>query len=427
MTQPTISKTTILLIVAGMLTAGVCNTIFNKLQDMQCVANCDSPDPTQRKHFEQPLWQTLNMFIGETLCVFVLLAGHLRDKFAERQIQLSPNTPHLEDRLIPNNVEPSALDQLDASAIVDDTLPFIQHDNKLEELHGWKAVLFWIPTLCDMTATTTLQLMNVGLIYTTASVYQMLRGAVVIFTGLFSWIFLGRRITKQDWLSLVLVVGGVAIVGMSSIIFPTQTTKSSLDEDPDSPILPPPELDWTSVIGVLLVLGAQLFTASQFVIEEKLMVRFGVRPIKAVALEGIFGLLSVLIGMPILHFTLGQKYPGGYFDVPAGFHQIVDHPVIWLTVLGSCFSIAFFNFFGLSVTTQLKATARSIIDTCRTLFIWMVSIALGWEHFSSIQVIGFTILVLGTLIFNGVIGPKAKPQDQGDEHEPLMNGDEESH
>jgi hypothetical protein len=31
-------------------------------QDMQCVENCDDPDPRGRVLYEQPVWQTLQMF-----------------------------------------------------------------------------------------------------------------------------------------------------------------------------------------------------------------------------------------------------------------------------------------------------------------------------------------------------------------------------
>jgi hypothetical protein len=50
--------TTALVLVIGMLVSGVCNTILNKFQDMQCVGNCDDPDPKKRHYFEQPIWQT---------------------------------------------------------------------------------------------------------------------------------------------------------------------------------------------------------------------------------------------------------------------------------------------------------------------------------------------------------------------------------
>ena len=32
------------------------------MQDMQCVENCGDPDPTRHVVYEQPVWQTLQMF-----------------------------------------------------------------------------------------------------------------------------------------------------------------------------------------------------------------------------------------------------------------------------------------------------------------------------------------------------------------------------
>ena len=41
---------------------------------MQCVENCDSPDPSKRRSFEQPVWQTAQMFVGEMGC-WLIVAG----------------------------------------------------------------------------------------------------------------------------------------------------------------------------------------------------------------------------------------------------------------------------------------------------------------------------------------------------------------
>ena len=67
-----------------------------------------------------------------------------------------------------------------------------------------------------------------------------------------------------------------------------------------------------------------------------------------------------------------------------------------------------FNFFGLSVTRSVSATSRSTIDTCRTLFIWIVSLGLGWESFKWLQVAGFALLVYGTFLFNDIVKPPMK-------------------
>lgn len=50
-------------------TLGCSNSLWSKWQDMQCVENCDpTDDPATRVNFEQPVWQTLNMFVGELGC-----------------------------------------------------------------------------------------------------------------------------------------------------------------------------------------------------------------------------------------------------------------------------------------------------------------------------------------------------------------------
>ena len=55
------------------------------------------------------------------------------------------------------------------------------------------------------------------------------------------------------------------------------------------------------------------------------------------------------------------------------------------------------------MTRTVSATSRSTIDTCRTLFIWIVSLGLGWETFKGLQIVGFALLVYGTFLFNGIV------------------------
>jgi len=124
--------------------------------------------------------------------------------------------------------------------------------------------------------------------------------------------------------------------------------------------------------------------------------RYSVAPLVAVGYEGLFGVISILLFVPILSIqSIASQSP--FFDLPRGWHQMVDTP----TVLGSAFAIAcsisLFNYFGLSVTRHVSATARSLTDTCRTLLIWIISLGLGWEKLifpiSLLQVTGFTLLV----------------------------------
>merc|ERR1719265_2482087 len=44
-----------------------------------------------------------------------------------------------------------------------------------------------------------------------------------------------------------------------------------------------------------------------------------------------------------------------------------------------------------------------VVDSLRTGIVWTVSLALGWEPFSWIQVIGFLIIIFGSAMYNEVI------------------------
>jgi hypothetical protein len=146
-----------------------------------------------------------------------------------------------------------------------------------------------------------------------------------------------------------------------------------------------------------------LSTASQFVIEEKILGQYSIPPLLAVGYEGLFGTISVLALLPLLALIkLSPSSPAApWFDLVRGWHQLVDTPSVLYSGIIVAISISLFNFFGLSVTKYVSATARSLTDTCRTLAIWIVSLMLGWEilmwPISLLQVAGFGLLVYGTV------------------------------
>lgn len=61
--------------------------------------------------------------------------------------------------------------------------------------------------------------MYLGLTYTHASVFQMLRGSVVIFTGILSVVVLKRKLYAFNWFGMFLVLVGLALVGYVLFLF----------------------------------------------------------------------------------------------------------------------------------------------------------------------------------------------------------------
>ncbi|KIM49442.1 hypothetical protein M413DRAFT_21666 [Hebeloma cylindrosporum] len=308
-------------LLAGMILTGSSNSLWSKWQDMQCVENCNDPNPKNHVLYEQPVWQTLQMFVGEMLCFLPVIYTWIRSRRRQSPpVQLQEDTDKLEP----------------------------------QQLKGWKVLLLWIPAACDLTGTT---LMNVGLLYTPVSIYQMTRGALVLFVGVFSVIFLRRRLWLYQWVSLIVVMSGVALVGYSGSLI-KDTVKESvvhnltralgLHQGPPQTMTEEPEVTKV-LVGIFFVLFAQVFTATQFVVEEKIMGRYSVSPLVAVGYEGLFGTISILMFVPILAIPSITKL-STFFDLPRGWYQMIYTPAVLYSGLAICVSISLFNFFGLSVT-----------------------------------------------------------------------------
>ncbi|OMH86273.1 Solute carrier family 35 member F6 [Zancudomyces culisetae] len=296
----------------GMLLTGTLNTIFTKFQDKICVENCSDPDPRNHKEFNQPVWQTLNMFIGEILCMVVFYAIQLYTSYKN-------NRDGYNEIAQPSRPEPRDIEVMSQHS--DNLIGLGEEGSALaiekRELTGLATFYMWFPAAFDIIGTT---LLNVGLIYTTASVYQMLRGVVV---------------------------------SMDFVIFDYAWRINCCADFSKS------------FVGVVIVLLAQIFGAFQFIVEEKVLTDYSVQPLRGVGLEGIFGAVTVTALIPILHYKFGVSDPGGFFDAGTAIDQILNNA----SVLRLCFyimlSIAFFNWFGLSVTKTMSATSRTTIDACR--------------------------------------------------------------
>lgn len=346
-------------LVFGTIICGCLNSLFTKYQDNQCVKYCDDPDESKHQNFEQPALQTLQMFVGEMLC-FIVYQLMYRSSIFQRGDR---------NKLI------------DGEGVEPLNLPL----NKSLKLS--------IPAICDLTATT---LLNVGLIYIPVSVYQMLRGAIVLSVALLSVIFLKKRITKLEWISLSIVTLGIALVGFSG-------SNSDSNKEGDKGAL--------VVLGVFLVIIATLCQAVQFVVEEHILMKQPTVPLQLVYYEGFYGAIIIVIIMIVMNFIEGIRLPSNEFNelpfnLHEGFSQMFHSTPVLIGSILTMLSIACFNYFGISLTFYSSATARSTIDSCRTLLVWILAMVMGWESFSFLQFIGFSFLVFGTLCFNQVFTPE---------------------
>lgn len=353
-----------------MVLTGSINTLSTKWADTMKASHSNG----EEDNFNHPFFQADGMFLGEILCMltfYILRCISRRQR--QEQVEMSPSS---------------------------------------QEAGQFPKYIFFVPAMCDMLATSTMYL---GLTLTYASSFQMLRGAVIVFTGLLSVAFLGRKLRYYHWMGIFIVIAGLVVVGVSDFLGNTAESEYTLNG---------------IITGDLLIIAAQIVTASQMVIEEKFVTRYNVPALLAVGWEGTFGflVLSILL-IPMYWIPAGifSGNPRGVLeDVPDAFYQMGSNPVLIAAVLGNIISIAFFNFAGVSVTKELTATTRMVLDSVRTLVIWLFSLAVGWQDFQYLQPIGFTILVIGMFIYNDLVFlPFARSRgwindSEGEDTEPVI-------
>jgi len=354
-----------------MVVTGSINTLSTKWADQLCAENSVG----DLKPFNHPFLQACTMFIGECLCLVVFTITRL----IKRRKQSRSN---------------------ELVAVV---------DNPIGNLNPF---IFLPPALLDMMATST---MYVGLNLTYASSFQMLRGAVIIFTGLLSTAFLGRLLRAREWIGMLIVISGLSVVGASDFIFGGNGNNNSLN---------------SIITGDLLIIMAQIVTASQMVWEEKFVNKHNVPALQAVGWEGLFGFstLSLLL-IPMYYLKVGPPFSSNprmvMEDALDGFIQMGNNPMIILAMSGTVISIAFFNFAGVSVTKELSATTRTVLDSVRTLVIWTVSLSLHWQKFYWPQIIGFFLLVVGMCLYNNIINASTFRCRSQNDAEPLLGAAED--
>ena len=335
-----------MLIMLGMLVGGACNTILIKIQ-LQTPAEDGIP-------FTHPFLQNANLFFGESLCLII---------YAIKRYTC-------------------------AKGDVDHTQVVVEGGKLMKTQINpiWLA----IPATLDLIGSTC---MGIGLTMVAASVQQMMRSFIILYTASMSVVFLRRKLYRHHTAALGIIFSGIFLVAVSFI----QDASKNKGQ--------------TRPLGLFFVFIAQFFTASCLIVEEKILSGHYLDPLYIVGYEGFWGLLIWLVLLPIfqqIECTGALCKYGRLEDTARAFREFRDFPILIVVALAICVSIACFKAFGVAVTKNASAAQRATIDSLRTILIWaffMVVPVYGrlLESFKTMQLIGFVVLVVGTLIFNEIL------------------------
>lgn len=245
-----------------------------------------------------------------------------------------------------------------------------------------------IPTLLDLFATAC---GTTGLLYTPVSVYQMLRGAMLVFTAMMSVLFLRRRLSAMNYAGIGLCLMGTFLVGVANILADTSSRKNT-------------------IFGIGVILLGQVLQAGQAVMEEFLLQDKQISSVRVVAWEGLFGVFHcVLWVFPIVYLLPGRDH-GHLEDVVDAWYMLSHSWAIAGIICMDMTMMLFYNLCGMEVTDSLSAVHRVVIETLRTIAVWVVDLAIyylispslgeAWTKWSWLQLAGFMLMVAGTVVYN---------------------------
>eukprot|EP00730_Choanoeca_flexa_P006934 TRINITY_DN12252_c0_g1_i1.p2 TRINITY_DN12252_c0_g1~~TRINITY_DN12252_c0_g1_i1.p2 ORF type:complete len:374 (+),score=61.32 TRINITY_DN12252_c0_g1_i1:3316-4437(+) len=233
---------------------------------------------------------------------------------------------------------------------------------------------------CDMIG---LIMMTISLDLTYVSLYQMLRGSIVIFAGLLTRFVLKRRLPVVKWAGIAIVFLGMACIGLAA-----KFSKHSSENAPQP------------FLGAMLALFSQVFIASAIVFEEYIMKKHpDINLWQFTGFEGLYA-TPIIAGICLVGWWIpGEEAGGKHANLNDAFAQISHSSRLRWTVAISFLSISSHKVVGLVFIKRFSAASRAVIDQVRNIFIWIYSLTVGWEQFSWLELSGFLLVLLGNAVY----------------------------
>lgn len=375
-------STTVLIAVPSLLICGALNTLTTKIQFTMTSVGTSG----EEKLFQKPWFGTFSMFVGMAFVLFAHFAAQERER--RKGVRRSATGA---DVVLESEKAAPLLNAVAAAAV-----PAAPRGGLSP---GWAFVYVGVPAAFDLVAT---GLCYIGLLFISASIWQMLRGSMIIFAALMSIPGLGRRLYGFHWLGIFICTVGIVLVGAANLLNASGAGAEGSDTSGA----------WA---GMLFVTLGQVVQAAQVVAEEKLLKDVHLPSMQIVAYEGIWGIILMLAVV----FPICQVLPGsdnGHAEDSLDTVMMLEgNGALCALICLYMLSCATSNVAGLTVSSSLTAVHRTMLEASRSAVIWLVDLAVfylvspdisfgeAWLPYSPLQLGGFLLLVFGQLVYSSTV------------------------
>jgi len=172
----------------------------------------------------------------------------------------------------------------------------------------------------------------------------------------------------------------------------------------------------SGMLGVGLVIGAQLFQSSQFVWEEKVMKKVFIPPWLLLGIEGLMGIaVMCVVVFPLMMYLPGDDVGGTQENIWDSLAMVSNSPMLMGLFAIYTVCISTLNCSAVYVTKILSGVHRTLIQTgLRTMVIWAAGLTLyysfdgkygePWSGVASLlELIGFALFLVGSMLHSKLI------------------------
>lgn len=239
-----------------------------------------------------------------------------------------------------------------------------------------------IPTALMDAVSTYLALKSITMI--SLSTFQLIKTITIPFIMVCSVIVFRRLPERNEVLGVLFIIAGILIAFYN--------TDNSSDKKE----------------GISYILGSCCFVALQLIYEEFLIKKKQIDTMFIIGMNGIYGIIIMMI-----YFAVSDTF----YLFNDGYNAIQKYVELkWILPI-IIFLIAFDNIAGMTITKEISASYRAVIDLLRIISISVASYVVGFEGpLSLAKLLGFSVVIIGFIIYNLIPDtPKKEVIEEDDE------------
>jgi len=230
------------------------------------------------------------------------------------------------------------------------------------------------------------------------SLSMIMKGAKVVFSAIFTVTFLKRKQYPFHWFSVGLCLAGLAVAGASEYL----NNKANAGY---------------IILGCSLLLASECMKAFHVIYDEKMLKAYKADTLFVVGMEGIYSIIFLVPTLILAWLVIPGSDGGSLEDLDDTFYRISNSKILIVLLSVLPIVVVVLAIAGVMIIKYLTGVHNALISVLRSVVAWALELILfyslpdylaeqygvPWKAFSSLKLVGFVIVIIATLMYDGTI------------------------